>query len=109
MTPSLRTALAGGGRAAVSDLMDTHHGFAVLLAKAVGAGSATVRVVERAWVDTVAAVVSDAGTPVRASLLGAVLRLLREDGQLHETDTHTAADITTHTAAPPRGLLSAAG
>ncbi|WP_131787982.1 zf-HC2 domain-containing protein [Protofrankia symbiont of Coriaria ruscifolia] len=65
MTPSLRTALAGGGRAAVSDLMDTHHGFAVLLAKAVGAGSATVRVVERAWVDTVAAVVSDAGTPVR--------------------------------------------
>ncbi len=96
MTLSLRTALAGGNSAAVSDLMATHHGFAVLLAEAVGAHTATATVLERAWVDTVAAVVADAGTPLRASLLGAVLRLLRDDGHLDETQAGTDS------AAPPR-------
>ncbi|WP_239335105.1 RNA polymerase sigma factor [Frankia sp. CiP3] len=89
MTGSPHTVLVDGDDTAVGMLMDAHHRFAVLLAAAVGARPAAVALVERAWVDTVAAALSQAGTPlpgVRASLLDALLRLLREHDQLDGTD-----------------------
>ncbi|WP_322756299.1 hypothetical protein [Frankia sp. Cas3] len=87
MTGALRTALASGDGAAVDTLMNTDHALAVLLAEAVGAcpeAVAVVAVVERAWLDTVAVLVADTDPPVRVALLGAVLRLMREDGQLDD-------------------------
>ncbi|WP_322750338.1 MULTISPECIES: hypothetical protein [unclassified Frankia] len=110
MTGALRTALARGDGAAVDTLMNTDHALAVLLAEAVGAcpeAVAVVAVVERAWLDTVAVVVADPDPPVRVALLGAVLRLMREDGQLD--DAAATADSATARSPEPEPEPSRAG
>ncbi len=110
MTGPLRTALANGDGTAVDTLMNTDHALAVLLAEAVGArpeAVAVVAVVERAWLDTVAMLVAGTDQPVRVALLGAVLRLMREDGRLD--DAAATTDSVTVRSPEPEPSPSRAG
>jgi hypothetical protein len=74
---------AGPADASVDRWLTAHHGCAVLLVEAMGVDAADQsRMVEDAWLDTASALAASPGRPLRASLLGAVVRRLPVAGNL---------------------------
>ncbi len=108
MNDASRRAAPGGGDIpagklpAVGSLLAAHHGCAVLLTEAVSIGTTGMdAVIESAWSDTICTFLVDPGTPVRASLLGAILRRLRADGRLDEPEGAASVFSADHFFLPP--------